>query len=327
MVLKLKTPWRDGTTHLVMSPLEFMQRLAAWATEGAPVRQSSRRSKLTMPDGRLRGLSHHAGGPVTLSFPVTMSILIHPGQPLVIGHRGAAAVRPENTLPSFEHAIDLGVDALEFDVRITADGVAVVHHDASTARTCGDDLLIERSTIEQLRRLDAATTFTGVYAPVTQTVIPLLDEVLALTRDMPVIIECKTVDAAPAVLWALRLHGATRRAIVGSFLHDATRHARHAGVSSGASRRDVIALVLRGLLRWAPRQLPYAAMCIPEASSGVRLPIGRFVRWGHALGIPVHIWTVNTAADANRLWDLGVTGIISDDPGTVLAARAGRCGG
>ena len=259
--------------------------------------------------------------------PLIMSILIHPGQPLVIGHRGAAAVRPENTLPSFEHAIDLGVDALEFDVRITADGVAVVHHDASTARTCGDDLLIERSTIEQLRRLDAATTFTGAYASAGQTVIPLLDEVLELTRAIPLIIECKTVNAAPVVLEALTAHGATDRTIVGSFLHGAIHHARHAGVSSGASRRDMIALVMRGMLRHAPRRMPYAAMCIPEASSGVRLPIRRFVVWGQALGVPVHIFTVNTAADAHRLWDLGVTGVISDDPATVLAARAERRAG
>lgn len=256
-----------------------------------------------------------------------MSILIQPGRPLVIGHRGAAAVRPENTLPSFEHAIDLGVDALEFDVRITADGVAVVHHDASTGRTCGDDLLIERSTIAQLRRLDAATTFIGASTSAGPTVIPLLDEVLALTRGIPLIIECKTVNAAPVVLKALTTHGATDRVLVGSFLHGAIHHARHAGVPSGASRRDMIALVLRGFMRWAPPQLPYAAMCIPEVSSGVRLPIGRLVRWGHALGVPVHIWTVNSAADANRLWDLGVTGIISDDPATVLAARAKRYGG
>jgi len=253
-----------------------------------------------------------------------MAEIHHPGRPLVIGHRGAAAVQPENTLPSFQHALDLGVDAIEFDVRVTADGVAVVHHDASTGRTCGDDLLIAHSTIAQLRRLNAAAMFAGSAAPMQQAVIPLLDEVLALTRGVPMIIECKTVDAAPLVLTALTSHGLADRAIVGSFLHDAMRSVRRTGVRSGASRRDMIALLLRGLVRWSPSRLPYAAMCIPEESSGVHLPIARFAQWGARLGVPVHVWTVNTAADANRLWDLGVTGVISDDPATVLAARAGR---
>lgn len=253
-----------------------------------------------------------------------MTVIHQPGPPLVIGHRGAAAVRPENTLPSFQHALDLGVDALEFDVRVSADGVAVVHHDATTGRMCGEDLHIDQSTSRQLRTLDAATRFTGSYHPVGQTVIPLLDEVLALTSGVPVIIECKTVDAAPLVLKALASHGATARAVVGSFQHGAMQHVRSAGSASGASRRDMIALLARSVVRLAPSRLPYAAMCIPERSSGVSLPIARFARWGATLGVPVHVWTVNEAVDAHRLWDMGVTGVISDDPASILAARAAR---
>jgi glycerophosphoryl diester phosphodiesterase len=253
-----------------------------------------------------------------------MSILLHPGRPLVIGHRGAAAVRPENTLPSFEHAMALGVDAIEFDVRVTGDGVAVVHHDSTTGRTCGEDVVIERASIGALRRLDPSATFEGPYRPPRRSPIPLLDEVLELTRALPVIIECKTVDAAPLVMAALAAHGATDRALVGSFVHGAMRLVRARSLPSGASQRDIIALLLRSVVRVAPRRLPFAAMCIPESSHGVTLPIARFAAWGRAIGVPVHIWTVNGAADAHRLWDAGVTGMISDDPETILAARAER---
>jgi len=253
--------------------------------------------------------------------PLPMSILIHPGPPLVVGHRGAAAVLPENTLPSFAHALELGVDAVEFDVHVTADGVAVVHHDPTTGRTCGIDLPIATSRIADLRALDAGTTFHGGDGRPGPAAIPLLDEVLELTGDTPVIIECKTVAAAPVVLQALRRHGAEGRALTGSFLDGAMQVVRHAGQPSGASRRDMIRLLLRRLGRRAPSRLPYAAMCLPESSSGVRLPLAVFAAWGQRLGIPVHVWTVNTAADATRLWDLGVTGIISDDPATILAAR------
>ena len=256
-----------------------------------------------------------------------MSLILETGRELVIGHRGAAAVRPENTLPSFRHAMDLGVDAVEFDVRVSGDGVAVVHHDPTTLRTCGEELWIERSSIGALRRLDASATFDGEFRPARRTPIPLLDEVLDLTRTLPVIIECKTMDAAPLVLEALKAHGAGSRALVASFRHGATRMVRAAAVGSGASRRDILALLARGLVRLAPRRLPFNAMCIPEISSGIALPVARFAAWGRAIGVPVHVWTVNTAADASRLWDAGVTGIISDDPEAILAARAARGGG
>jgi glycerophosphoryl diester phosphodiesterase len=253
-----------------------------------------------------------------------MSLILHPGSPLVIGHRGAAALRPENTLPAFQHALELGVDAVEFDVRLTGDGVVVVHHDPSTERTCGESLLIDRSSIGALRKLDAAATFSGAFAPTRRTPIPLLDEVLELTRSLPVIIECKSAETAPFLVDALRSHRATDRAVVGSFLHGATRYVRAASIPSGASRRDILRLMLRSALRLAPRRLPCAVLCVPEHGSGLTVPIARFARWGRSIGVPVHVWTINTAADANRLWDAGVTGIISDDPATILAARAAR---
>lgn len=253
-----------------------------------------------------------------------MSIIHRPGPPLVIGHRGAAAVRPENTIASFEHAIALGVDAIEFDVRVSADGIAMVHHDADTMRTCGTALAIASSRSDALRALDAAASFAHPGWKGGDTRIPFLDDVLELTRDLPVIIECKTVAAVAPVVRALTAHAARHRAVVGSFLDAAMSEARAAGVSSGASRGDMIALVLRGFVRLAPRRLPFQAMCIPERANGITLPVERLSRWGRALGTPVHVWTVNHAVDANRLWDAGVTGIITDDPAAILAARAAR---
>ena len=253
-----------------------------------------------------------------------MSLIHQPGPPLVIGHRGAAAVRPENTIPSFEHALALGVDAVEFDVRVTADGVAVVHHDASTARTCGEQLVVHKSRVATLRSLDAGAVFNASGATATRTRIPLLDEVLELTRGVPVIVECKTIEAAPMVIAALRAHDAVDRAIVGSFLHGAMRAVRAAHLASGASRRDMVGLLVRGMLHLPPSQFPCAALCIPEQSSGLRLPLAQLAAWGRPIGVPVHVWTVNRAADALRLWDAGVTGVLTDDPQVILAARATR---
>ncbi|HYW52279.1 MAG TPA: glycerophosphodiester phosphodiesterase family protein [Gemmatimonadaceae bacterium] len=253
-----------------------------------------------------------------------MSVIHEPGPPLVIGHRGAAAVQPENTLPSFEHAIALGVDAIEFDVRVSRDGVAVVHHDPSTRRTCGEDLVVEHTGLATLRALDAAATYTGRFTPVRRAAIPLLDEVLELTRDIPVIIECKTTECVAPVLAAIAAHGVTDRVVIGSFLDAAMHEVRAASVASGAARGDMIRMAARGLVRLAPRTMPYRAMCIPERSNGITLPIARLARWGRALGVPVHVWTVNHVPDAMRLWDQGVTGIMTDDPAAMLEARRNR---
>jgi glycerophosphoryl diester phosphodiesterase len=248
--------------------------------------------------------------------------LLQPGPPLVIGHRGAAAVLPENTLPSIAHALALGVDALEFDVRVTRDGVAMVHHDPTTARTGGESLSIKASTAADLRTIDANAV---MRAPglVNAVRIPTLDEVLELTAGVPVIIECKTVEAAPAVLAALARHGAAERALIGSFVHGAIRVVREAGRPHSASRTDMISLVLRTLVRIAPRQVPYQAMCLPPSHAGLTLPMAQLAQWGRRAGVAVHVWTVNQPAEAHRFWRLGVTGILTDDPAAILAARDG----
>ena len=147
---------------------------------------------------------------------------------------------------------------------------------------------------------------------------------LELTRGVPVIVECKTVEAAPMVIAALRAHDAVDRAIVGSFLHGVMRTVRAAHLASGASRRDMIGLLVRGMLHLPPKRFPCEALCIPEQSSGLRLPLAQLAAWGRPIGVPVHVWTVNRAADALRLWDAGVTGVLTDDPQVILAARATR---
>src|SRR5436189_6426851 len=80
-------------------------------------------------------------------------------RPLVYAHRGGAALRPENTLAAFDHGLSLGADGLELDVRLSRDGVVVVHHDASLERTTNGHGPLEQCSPEELARLDAAYRF------------------------------------------------------------------------------------------------------------------------------------------------------------------------
>jgi glycerophosphoryl diester phosphodiesterase len=101
---------------------------------------------------------------------------LHHKMPLIIGHRGASREAPENTLESFRLAWQQGADGIEADFRLTADGRIVTMHDDTTARTTSEDLAIAKSTLKELRRLDAGSWKGKKWSG---AMIPTLDEVLA----------------------------------------------------------------------------------------------------------------------------------------------------
>ena len=102
---------------------------------------------------------------------------------VVEGHRGFCALYPENTLLSFEKAIELGVDAVEFDVWLSSDKVPVLMHDGSPKRTCGVDGHLRDMTLEEIKRLDPCyeEKFGDAYKGRVQ--VPTLREALALFKE------------------------------------------------------------------------------------------------------------------------------------------------
>ena len=254
-------------------------------------------------------------------------ILLDPLARPVIGHRGNRAHAPENTLESFREAVALGADALEFDLRLSRDGRLVVFHDPTLARCTDGDGLLEQRTLAELKALDAGANFTcdgGRSFPWRGrgVRIPAFDELIdALPRDVPCIIELKTPAATEPLRQAVRRHGIAQRIVVAGFDARCTRPLRGAGFALGASTRDVAALLPAALLhlRAAPRQVQ--ALCIPPRWHGLPVPIAALARALRGSGTVVHVWTVNDPAQAAALWAAGVQGIISDDPGLILATR------
>ena len=100
------------------------------------------------------------------------------------GHRGYAAKYPENTMISFKAALELGVDAIEFDVWLTADKVPVLLHDGNCLRTCGKDVHVRDLTLAQVKELEAAYTqkFGDTYVGMGVQ-IPTLEELLILCKE------------------------------------------------------------------------------------------------------------------------------------------------
>ncbi len=256
-------------------------------------------------------------------------ILLDPQARPVIGHRGNRAHAPENTIPSLLEAVAAGVDALEFDLRVTRDGVLVLMHDATLDRTTDASGPVASFTHADLRTIDAGARFTrdGRAFPWRGrgAGVPTFDEVIdALPRTLPLIIELKTPAATPYLVEAIARHQLASRVLVAGFDPEATRTLRGGPVALGASTPDVAGLLVPALLRRRAAPSWYRALCIPPVYKGIPVPIPSLARATRPYGVVTHVWTVNDPSYAQRLWRQGVNGIISDDPALILAARTAR---
>lgn len=243
-------------------------------------------------------------------------------------HRGAAAERPENTLPSFRRALELGADALETDAWLTRDGAVVLSHDGHGRRMCGVARAIGQSTLAEIRRWDAgwgfvdsrgARPFAGAGLQ-----IPTLEQLLVELPGVPINVDLKQrrPDMVAPVLEVVRRCGAEDRVLLASFSSATLRRVRRRGYRgpTGMGRGEVarLALLPEPLLRLLPPRGARAQ--VPTRAGPVQLASPRFLRTCHALGLAVDYWTVNDPAHAVRLAALGADGIMTDDPAKVAPA-------
>jgi len=150
----------------------------------------------------------------------------------VVGHRGAAGLEPENTLRSIRKAIDLGVDSVEIDVRVTRDGYLVVIHDETVDRTTNGHGYVKDLTFNEIRQPDAGKG----------EKIPTLEEVLNLTKGKVVLqIELKAREATEPTVHLIERNNAERDVIIISFMHDLLRRVRdlNSALRTGAIFFDV----------------------------------------------------------------------------------------
>lgn len=257
-----------------------------------------------------------------------MNILADPGALPLVAHRGASAEAPENTLPAFQRAADLGVDAFEFDVRLTADGAVVVHHDPTLDRTTDLSGPLIAHTLRALQAADAGFRHGhdgGTPHPFRgkHVVIPTLDEVLDAFPSMPCLIELKQVAGQERVREVILRHDAAGRCLVASEFHDALACFRDGRFLVGASRRDILRLLVGAATGARPRTVAYHALSVPARHHGIPVATRRFIADAHALRCPVHVWTVDDPAEAARLRARGANGILTNDPARLAAVGRG----
>ena len=247
-------------------------------------------------------------------------------RPLVVAHRGASSAYPENTLESFQGAIEAGADVVETDVRLTADGVAVVLHDQDLARTTDGTGLVGELTLSELKRLDAS----GGAGPRAE--IPTLREVLELVSGRAGInLEIKNIPgevafdspkeaAVTAALEELERTSFSGSVLVSSFNWITIERSRELAPEIPTGFLTIAAIAPEAALVYARRHghefvLPSVTALVPAGEG--------FVRDAHDAGLRVGTWTVDDPDEARRLFEWGVDAIATNDPGSILAVRDG----
>lgn len=230
---------------------------------------------------------------------------------MLIAHRGTPRVRPENSLPGFLRALELGAGGIELDVHATKDGVVVVHHDpvpradAPSARLAGRR--IDTLTFDQLQGFSLQGA----------ALIPTLAETLQVVKGRAeLFIELKGEGIERAVAEEIRRSPHAARCAVHAFDHDAI-----------ARLRAIAPELRRGILL---DRLPLD-LAASLAETGA---LDVWPRWEladpvlvaaiHQAGARAIAWTVNSGDAARRLAALAVDGLCSDDLGVVRAALAER---
>lgn len=227
-----------------------------------------------------------------------------PGDPEIIGHRGYAERYPENTLPSLEGALDAGCRSVEWDVRVSADGVPVLFHDETLERTTDGHGPLSERRLDELRTLDAGGWFGR---PFRGTRIPTLADALELVRDRAARLypEVKAAAGAghlEAIVEAIRRSGLRDRTVLISLDHELLARVR--------------TLDRRLRLGWVvarDRDMDDAVRAVSEDDRALLDPDRRLLlrspertRELVARGVPLATWTVDDPDEAAALLELGV---------------------
>jgi glycerophosphoryl diester phosphodiesterase len=240
-------------------------------------------------------------------------------QPVIFAHRGASAHAPENTIAAFERAVEEHADAIELDVKLSADGHVVVIHDMTVDRTTGTHGRVRDLSLADVRALGAGSFFSEKFQ---NEKIPTLEEVFEVVGKRTFInVELTNYNSprdhlVESVCTLVKKFGLQERVMFSSFF-----------AWNLSKARSILPEVPRGLLAfngllgaWA-RSFGFAFGKYQALHPNLKDTTRRQIQRVHRLKRRVHVWTVNEAEDMRRLFHWGVDGIFTDDPGLAVRVR------
>ncbi|MEL7210755.1 MAG: glycerophosphodiester phosphodiesterase, partial [Actinomycetota bacterium] len=226
-----------------------------------------------------------------------------------------------NTMPAFEHAVDLGYTHVETDVHVTADGVLLAFHDDRL------DRVTDRSgAIADLPYREVAAARVDGVEP-----IPTLEELLGTWPELRVNIDPKADGSVEALVDVIERTDSVDRVCVGSFSDKRIERARRRlgpRLCTSPGPRGVARLRAAAslpLLSRRPRSAArHGCVQVPVRGGGMTIVEPRFIALCHELGLQVHVWTIDEPEEMHRLLDLGVDGLMTDRPGALKDVLAER---
>lgn len=243
---------------------------------------------------------------------------IYQGRTLVLGHRGARAYAPMNTIPAFELALKQGADGVELDTHLSKDGQLIVLHDFSLDATTDGKGFAKDFTLAELKELDAGSSFSPEFAG---TRIPTLDEVFeTVGKKLFINVEIKsetqdTDGVEQAVADCIARHGLEGSTIVSSFNPLALRRFR-----------AILTEVPIGYLYSRDYDFSEAMQDFPHEAKHPQddLIDAAYMEWAKLNNFRVNTWTVNDPKRAVELYKLGVDAIITDVPDKIIEVVRGK---
>jgi glycerophosphoryl diester phosphodiesterase len=251
----------------------------------------------------------------------THPFLDHPG-PIPFAHRGGAEAHPENTMAAFASAVELGYRYLETDVHVTADGVLVAFHDDILDRVSDRSGAVAKLDWSEVRQARV-----GGREPIAR-----FAELLAAFPEARINVDPKHDASVGPLIRVIRDAGAAERICIGSFSDARVAEIREAfgpAICTSLGPWEIAALraAAWGARPFLARLRRRPGRCVqipPRGGFGLPLAEPRLIGAAHELGLPVHVWTVNGAAEMARFLDLGVDGLFTDVPGVLRSVLAGR---
>jgi len=215
---------------------------------------------------------------------------------LVVAHRGASAYEPENTMSAFRRALAMGADAIELDIRQSADGVIVVIHDENLKRVSGIEKRVRDCTYDELSRIRIFNSET----------IPKLEDVLSeFGNKTTLFIEIKEAGLEEKLVSLLRQHSVIDNVLVISFLYTTL-----AKVKELEPRIEVGLLTFKTPLPLKEGKKLNAFAILPRFN----IVTPRTIQMIRAYGFRTYVWTINDLSLALRMIGYGVDGIVTDRP-------------
>lgn len=252
--------------------------------------------------------------------------------PLIIAHRGASALAPENTLVSFRRALRDGAEGVECDVRLARDFVPIVFHDATLKRTAFQETRIADLTARELAKVDVGSWFNFRHEKHARNeycleTVPTLEQFFELMRDNQklIYVELKCEEGnyakfARAITELIHDFDYQHRVVVKSFEHECLCELKKIAplIRLAALYKPNPSRVLR-----PGRELVKPALRVyaDEISLHYTLATSRAVRKAHLAGLRTIIWTADHPAWVRRAAKLGIYAIITNNPARLLARR------